>query len=57
VLSVHDEEGVRQAVLEAGADAFVLKQAIATDLLPTVERVCGGEHEERSAHPTETNQA
>lgn len=42
VLSVHDEESVRQAALEAGADAFVLKRAIATDLLPAVERVCSG---------------
>lgn len=40
VLSVHDEASVRRAVLEAGADAFVLKRAIATDLLTTVERVC-----------------
>jgi two-component system secretion response regulator SsrB len=40
VISVHDEEGVRRAVLEAGADAFVLKRAIATDLLPTLDRVC-----------------
>lgn len=40
VLSLHDEDGVRRAALEAGADAFVLKRAIATDLLPTVERVC-----------------
>lgn len=41
VLSVHDEEAVRQAAIEAGADAFVLKREIATDLLPTVERVRG----------------
>lgn len=36
VLSVHDEESVRQAALAAGADAFVLKRAIATDLLPAI---------------------
>lgn len=42
VLSVHDENCVRRAALEAGADAFVLKREIATDLLPTVERVCAG---------------
>ncbi len=40
-LSIHDEESVRQAALEAGADAVVLKRAIATELLPAVERVCG----------------
>lgn len=39
VLSVHDEECVRRTAMEAGADAFVLKRAIATDLLPAVERV------------------
>ena len=37
VLSVHDEQGVRRAAMEAGADAFVLKRAIATDLLAAVE--------------------
>lgn len=42
VISVHDEPAVRRAALEAGADAFVLKRAIATDLLPAVERVRGG---------------
>jgi len=39
VLSVHDEPTVRQAALEAGADEFVLKRAIVTDLLPAVDRV------------------
>jgi two-component system secretion response regulator SsrB len=39
VLSVHDEQAVRDAAMEAGADAFVLKRAIATDLLAAVERV------------------
>jgi DNA-binding NarL/FixJ family response regulator len=41
VLSVHDEQCVRQAAMDAGADAFVLKRAIATDLLPAVELVRG----------------
>jgi two-component system secretion response regulator SsrB len=39
VLSVHDEQSVRDAALQAGADAFVLKRAIATDLLAAVEHV------------------
>ena len=39
VLSVHDEQSVRQAVMEAGADAYVLKRAIATDLLNAVDAV------------------
>ena len=36
-LSVHDEQSVRQAAMAAGADAFVLKRAISTDLLPAVD--------------------
>jgi DNA-binding NarL/FixJ family response regulator len=39
VVSVHDEQSVRQAVLQAGADAFVLKRAIVTDLLSAVDAV------------------
>jgi DNA-binding NarL/FixJ family response regulator len=42
VLSVHDEPNVRRAALEAGADAFVLKRALVTDLLPAVDLVRGG---------------
>ena len=44
-LSVHDEQCVRQAALDAGADVFVLKRAIATDLLPAVALVRGGRRE------------
>ena len=42
VISVHDEQSVRQVAMDAGADAFVLKRSIATDLLPAVARVRGG---------------
>jgi DNA-binding NarL/FixJ family response regulator len=42
VLSVHDEPSVRRAVMDSGADGFVLTRAIATDLLPTVEFVLAG---------------
>lgn len=42
VLSVHDEQCVRRAAMEAGADAFVLKRAIATDLLRAIDEVRGG---------------
>jgi two-component system secretion response regulator SsrB len=48
VLSVHDEQSVRRAAIEAGADAFVLKRAIVTDLLPAVELVAGAPMEEGS---------
>jgi DNA-binding NarL/FixJ family response regulator len=41
VISVHDEESVRRAALEAGADAFVLKRTIATDLLTAVDSLRG----------------
>jgi len=41
VLSVHDEQSVRRAAMDAGADSFVLKRAIATDLLDAVEYVRG----------------
>jgi DNA-binding NarL/FixJ family response regulator len=46
VLSVHDEESVRRAALEAGADAFVLKRAIVTELLPAVALVRGDRADE-----------
>ena len=41
VLSVHDEQSVHRAAMAAGADAFVLKRAIATDLLPVVDALDG----------------
>ena len=43
VLSVHHEPSVRKAAMDAGADGFVVKRAIATDLLPAVETVLAGE--------------
>jgi len=52
VLSVHDEEAVRRAAMEAGADGFVLKRAIATDLLSAVERVRGA-GAGKAGHPPE----
>ena len=39
VLSVHDERSVRDAAMKAGADAFVLKRHIASDLLPAVAQL------------------
>lgn len=42
-LSVHDEQVVRQSAMEAGVDAFVLKRAVATDLMAAVERVLEGQ--------------
>jgi two-component system secretion response regulator SsrB len=45
VLSVHDEQTVRRAAMEAGADAFVLKRAIATELLPAIDALRGVRNE------------
>jgi len=55
MLSVHDEPSVRQAALEAGAQAFVLTRAIATDLLPAVEAVLGGTVEAFAATEAQPN--
>lgn len=43
LLSVHDQSSVCRAILEAGADAFVLKRAIATDLLAASDAVQAGQ--------------
>jgi DNA-binding NarL/FixJ family response regulator len=43
VLSVHDEPTVVQAALGAGASGFVLKRAIASDLLNAVDVVLDGQ--------------
>jgi len=45
VLSVHDEPAVRRAAMDAGADGFVLKRALATELLTTIESVTAGGHQ------------
>ena len=55
VLSVHDESSVRGAALDAGADAFVLKRAIATDLLSAVDEVRDGSGPEADLVTTTTN--
>ena len=43
LISSHDQPSVCRAALEAGADAFVLKRAIATDLLPAIDAVQSGQ--------------
>lgn len=42
VLSLHDDPVVARAVIDAGADALVLKRTIATDLLAAVDAVADG---------------
>ncbi len=44
VLSVHDEPSVCARTIEAGADGFIVKRAIATDLLPGLDAVMSGKH-------------
>ena len=48
VLSVHDEQSVRAAAVAAGADAFVVKRDIATDLMAAIERVQGSHETEHT---------
>ena len=39
ILSVHSEIAYEQAAYENGADAFIVKKRLATDLLPTLWRL------------------
>jgi DNA-binding NarL/FixJ family response regulator len=39
MVSVHGEEAYRKAAVERGADAFVLKKRVSTELLPAIWRV------------------
>jgi DNA-binding NarL/FixJ family response regulator len=43
IVSLHDQSTVSRAVLEAGANGFVAKRAIATDLLAAADAVLAGE--------------
>lgn len=43
LLSVHDEPSVCQAAMEAGADGFVLKRQVATELLAAIDAVVAGQ--------------
>jgi DNA-binding NarL/FixJ family response regulator len=42
VMSVHDEKTAMNAVMDAGADGFVLKRRAAIDLLPAINEVRQG---------------
>jgi DNA-binding NarL/FixJ family response regulator len=42
VMSVHSETSVGRSVLEAGADGFIVKSSIATDLLAAADAVLLG---------------
>jgi DNA-binding NarL/FixJ family response regulator len=56
IVSVHDHASVSRSVMEAGADGFVAKRAIASDLLAAADAVLAGQcyvSPEVSAYPTE----
>ena len=42
VLSVHDEPSVCRSAMDVGVEGFVLKRALATELLPAVDAVLAG---------------
>ena len=42
LLSLHDARSAAEAAFRSGADGYVLKRAIAEDLLPAAEAVLGG---------------
>ena len=41
-LSVLEEQNAKSAAIEAGANGFVIKRSIATDLLPAIDTVLAG---------------
>jgi DNA-binding NarL/FixJ family response regulator len=43
IISVHDQSSVSRSVLEAGADGFVVKRTLATDLLAATDAVLAGQ--------------
>jgi DNA-binding NarL/FixJ family response regulator len=42
VVAIHDGSEIAQSAMKAGANGFVLKRAIATDLLPAIDAVLEG---------------
>ncbi len=41
IVTVHTEDAYRQATVDGGADAFLLKKTLVTVLRPTIQRLCG----------------
>jgi DNA-binding NarL/FixJ family response regulator len=41
IVTVHTEDAYRQAAEVSGADAFLLKRTLGTDLVPTLQRLRG----------------
>lgn len=44
VLSIYDEPSIVRSVMNAGADAYVLKRSLATDLVAAVNTLVSGKH-------------
>jgi DNA-binding NarL/FixJ family response regulator len=42
LLSVHDEPAVIASAMAAGADGFIVKRTLASDLMPAIEAVLAG---------------
>jgi DNA-binding NarL/FixJ family response regulator len=42
IVSIHEDASVSRSVMEAGADGFVIKRAISTDLLAAADSVLAG---------------
>jgi DNA-binding NarL/FixJ family response regulator len=39
MVTIHDEEPYRVVAMAGGADGFVLKKSVGTELLPTIRRL------------------
>jgi DNA-binding NarL/FixJ family response regulator len=50
IVTVHTEDAYRQAAEASGADAFLLKRTLGTDLLPTLQRLRGSLAPPQASH-------
>ena len=50
IVTVHTEDAYRQAAEASGADAFLLKRTLGTDLLPTIQRLRGSLEPPQASH-------
>lgn len=48
ILTIFTEEAYRKAASESGADAFLVKNTLTRELLPTIRRVLGGDPDRRT---------
>lgn len=50
MLTMYNLDAYREAAREAGADAYVLKKNMATDLLPAIRQAMRSRHQLKDAH-------